>query len=828
MKTMTRRTFLKASAIATAAGMAMANGVLPVFAEEAALPALDAYPITPEEFGSGEVKYKVEETEDGWVKVINEGGATLGYSKKSGVQLIQVNGYAFKDLNRDGKLDLYEDWRQPAEERAKDLAGKMSGEQIAPYLTHGGWGSFTTSRITEDNSVYGYVVAGGRGGVTRQAGSDTKGNVDHAKWSNLLQELCETQMFGIPAVVSIDPNGQSGIAQCLSLAASMDPELAFEVGKEYSKQYRAMGISMLLGPQIDLMTSPVMDRGNGTYGEDPALVRDIAEAFVSGMQSTFDEEGNDLGWGAQSVVCDMKHFAGAGAAEGGRDDHRATGKYDVFPNNNFEAHLIAFFDGAFNLKHSITGAAGGIMTNYAVSYSDDYSLGEYFGGAYSEYKYELLKKGGWNGYIISDWGVYGEGGGGSWGTEGWEPSERLARTYELGMCQAGGYSNTDETLKAWELMKSDMGEEKALETMRDRACKNILMTLRLGLFENPYCSLSYAEQVCCTEESRAFGLKTRLASVVMLKNNGLVKKAEEGAEKKTVYIPYRFNAKVVSAYASSGNTPASWTPCMDLETAGKFFNVVTDTVGEPSGMEEDKAVYTEKDIVRASAEDIAKCDMIVVAMNAPHTASNTVTDEEGYIEAWLPPSIQYNEYTAVNAKATSVAGDLEIIQIPDGYYGYTTREEVENRSYKGETAAASNLGHLQTLEYCKEIAGDKPVVVLMNQNGSGSMCWGEVEPLADVILTGYAAGDDALLTVLAGQCEPKGLLVCQMPKDMDAVEASADDLPRDMECYVDAAGNTYDFAFGLDWAGVIDDERTKKYKAEPLTKCENLEFFYAE
>ncbi|MBR1813787.1 MAG: twin-arginine translocation signal domain-containing protein [Lachnospiraceae bacterium] len=826
MKTMSRRTFLKASAIATAAGVAVAGGVLPVFAEEVKLPDATAYPITPEEFGKGEVKYTVEETEDGWVKVVNEGGATLGYSKKSGVQLIQVDGYAFKDLNRDGKLDLYEDWRQPAEERAKDLAGKMSGEEIAPYLTHGGWGSFTTSRITEENSVYGYVVAGGRGGVTRQAGSTNESNVDHAKWSNLLQELCEKQMYGIPAVVSIDPNGQSGIVQCLSLAATMDPEMAFEVGKEYSKQYRAMGISMLLGPQIDLMTSPVMDRGAGTYGEDPALVRDITEAFVSGMQSTFDEEGNDLGWGAQSVCCDMKHFAGAGAAEGGRDDHRATGKYDVFPNNNFEAHLIAFFDGAFNLKHSITGAAGGIMTNYAVSYSDDYSLGEYFGGAYSEYKYDLLKKGGWNGYIISDWGVYNEGGGGSWGTEGWEPSERLARTYELGMCQAGGYSRVEETLKAWELMKSDMGEEKALEIMRDRACKNILVTMRLGLFENPYCSLAYAKEVCCTEESRAFGLKTQLASVVMLKNNGLIAKAEEGAEKKTVYVPYRFTAKRTSR---RGSTPASWGPSIALETLEKYFNVVTDSVGEPSGMDEDKPAYTEADVIRASAEDIAKCDMILVAMNAPHTASVTVTDEEGYIEAWLPPSIQYEEYTAVNAKATSVAGDIEVVQIPDGYYGYTTREEVQNRSYKGETAAKdANYGHLEMLRLCKEMAGDKPVVVLMNQSGSGSMCWGEVEPLADVILSGYKVSDEAFMKILAGEAEPKGLLVAQMPKNMDAVEAAADDLPRDMECYVDAAGNTYDFAFGLNWAGVIDDERTKKYKAEPLTKCENLEFFYAE
>ena len=231
-----------------------------------------------EELGSGDVKWTEETTSDGWVKVTNEGGAVLGYSKDSGVALLQSGGYAFKDLNRNGALDPYEDWRLDAETRARDLANQMSGEQIAPYLTHGGWGTFTTDKTkftSEDNSGYAYITSGGRGGVTRSMGSSTQENVDHAIWVNLIQELCESQDFGIPGVVSIDPNGQSGLIAEASLAATMDPNAALEVGKEYSKQYRAAGVHMLLGPQIDLATSPVMDRGLSTYGEDPALDRDI-------------------------------------------------------------------------------------------------------------------------------------------------------------------------------------------------------------------------------------------------------------------------------------------------------------------------------------------------------------------------------------------------------------------------------------------------------------------------------------------------------------------------------------------------------------------------
>ena len=63
---------------------------------------------------SGE-KWSQEETSDGWIKVTNEGGETLGYSKDSGVTLIEQDGYACKDLDQDGELDVYEDWREDDE-----------------------------------------------------------------------------------------------------------------------------------------------------------------------------------------------------------------------------------------------------------------------------------------------------------------------------------------------------------------------------------------------------------------------------------------------------------------------------------------------------------------------------------------------------------------------------------------------------------------------------------------------------------------------------------------------------------------------------------------
>ena len=71
-----------------------------------------------------------EQEYDGYHLITQKKGATLGYSPKSGIKIIYVDGYAFKDLNRDGKLDVYEDWRQPVEKRVDDLVSKLSIENV--------------------------------------------------------------------------------------------------------------------------------------------------------------------------------------------------------------------------------------------------------------------------------------------------------------------------------------------------------------------------------------------------------------------------------------------------------------------------------------------------------------------------------------------------------------------------------------------------------------------------------------------------------------------------------------------------------------------------
>ena len=80
---------------------------------------------------------KWTETKSGNVSIVtNKGGQALGYSATSGVKILTVDGFAFKDLNKNGKLDKYEDWRLSWDERAKDLAGQMTIEQIAGLMLY--------------------------------------------------------------------------------------------------------------------------------------------------------------------------------------------------------------------------------------------------------------------------------------------------------------------------------------------------------------------------------------------------------------------------------------------------------------------------------------------------------------------------------------------------------------------------------------------------------------------------------------------------------------------------------------------------------------------
>ena len=163
----------------------------------------------------------------------------------------------------------------------------------------------------------------------------------------------------------------------------------------------------------------------------------------------------------------------------------------------------------------------------------------------------------------------------------------------------------------------------------------------------------------------------------------------------------------------------------------------------------------------------------------------------------MPISLQYDTYTANTAREVSLAGGSPL-------------EDFTNRTYKGKTVNTINTTDMQLVNDTKAKMGDKPVIVSVKVGKP--MVFSEIEGSASAILVHMGVQDQALMEIITGAAEPSALLPFQMPADMLTVEAQFEDVPRDMKPYTDADGNSYDFAFGLNWSGVIDDERVTAYK----------------
>ncbi len=794
------------------------------------------YPVTPEALGSGSVKWSESQTPDSWTKVTNEDGTTLGYSKSSGLQLIQVDGYAFKDLNRNNMLDQFEDWRVDFETRSKAMVDEFTVEQMMGMKMNpfGGW---TVNADSLDATIKNSLDLAYRQLRAPRSGSmfDARTKVN---WNNMVQEYIEglEDIACLPAVWIDDPRSGdvSSWPSNLGLAATFDPEVGAQFGRMMSEEWRAMGVSMQVATQMDLATEPRWKRIPGTFGEDPALSMDVAQAVINGWQSTYDENGNDLGWGIHSVNNQMKHFPGDGAAEGGRESHTRDGAYNIFPGGQFYTHLLPFL-ACMDLPGK-TETVSAAMTNYSIGIEADGTPvgGERLGSSYSTYKINQLlrEEYGWDGYILTDFGILTNK---NYGVEDLSPAEKRLAILEAGSDAFGGEGGegqecVDLAMESYELGVEKLGQA-AMDEIMHKSTERMLRThFNIGVVDNPYLDYQVAESTANKPEHEAAGFEAHLKSIVMLKNSdGIIHKATVGVQKPKVYIPRVF----VPATGGWTRTPASANPGLDLEAASEYYDILTDKIAEiltgPAD-NEGNPTLSEDDIIRASQEEIAECDFAIVRINNPKNGNPTYTEAGGMRDdgnentnvenerqsyTYLPISLQYRPYTATSefVPRETLGGDM--IEVTENGI---TKLVKENRSYFGETGIITNEGHLD-LVLNTAAAADKIIVILDMAN---PMVFTEFESEVDAILVGFGGNradnvpESAFLEVITGQVEPSGLLPLQMPANMETVEAQFEDVPRDMECHVDSDDNTYDFAFGLNWSGVIQDERTAKYDVPPI------------
>ena len=167
-----------------------------------------------------------ETEKDGYNLISQRNGRTLGYSPSSGITILEADGYAFKDLNRNGTIDPYEDWRLSAKERAADLAGRISIDETAGLMLYSEHQAVPTDSVGYWSSTYNGTTLN-RSGLPHSAISDkqkkflSEDNVRavllaraesariSAEWNNNLQAFCEGLGHGIPVNISSDPRHEA-------------------------------------------------------------------------------------------------------------------------------------------------------------------------------------------------------------------------------------------------------------------------------------------------------------------------------------------------------------------------------------------------------------------------------------------------------------------------------------------------------------------------------------------------------------------------------------------------------------------------------------------
>ncbi|MVA74024.1 glycoside hydrolase family 3 protein [Agrobacterium vitis] len=471
--------------------------------------------------------------------------------------ILTVDGKTFKDLNRNGRLDPYEDWRRSPAERASDLVSQMTLIEKAGLMMHG-----TAPAL----------ASGSEAGQGRGSGYDLeriKPLINDAKVAtyitrlslppeqlatenNKLQEIAEASRLGIPLTISTDPrnhfqyvlgaSAQSGgfskWPESLGFGALDDAKLTRRFGDIARQEYLAVGIQQALSPQIDLATEPRWPRSTGTFGEDPQISRRMAEAYVAGFQN------GTTGLKPGSVSAVAKHWVGYGAAPQGFDGHNSYGRHVVFKAKDFEKHVTPF-KGAFAAK------VAGIMPTYSIVDGvklDGNPLEPVAAGYSKQLLTDLLRERyKFDGVVVSDWLITndckeeclnGEKPGDTpiirpdtfgmpWGVEDLSREDRFAKAVNAGIDQFGGVANSDILVKAVE-------DKKVSEIRIDQSAKRLLIQkFEQGLFENPYADPQKAKAIVGNADFVAEGEKAQARAMVVLQNKGKILPVKPG---KKVYL----------------------------------------------------------------------------------------------------------------------------------------------------------------------------------------------------------------------------------------------------------------------------------------------------
>lgn len=435
-------------------------------------------------------------------------------------QIVQAD-FGFRDLNKNGRLDPYEDGRQQVEIRVENLLAQMSLEEKAGLMF------INMTSISKNGSLFEKPKLNEPISFFLETNSTLVAakNMNHfnlldaykpeafVKWNNNIQLLAEKTRLGIPITIATDPrhtateNPGASIftpffsrwPSPLGMAAINDTLIVRRFGEIAAEEYKALGFRLALHPMADLATEPRWARVGGTFGEDAEISAALTKAYVLGFQGDTLNEN--------SVACMTKHFSGGGPQKDGEDAHFHYGKEQVYPGDNFDYHLIPFQEGALKAN------TAQIMPYYGIPRGQ---TSEEVAFAFNkEIITNLLRDSlNFDGVICTDWGLITDKqikNAAAWGLEDASELDRVEKIINAG-CDMFGGENCPENVV--ELVKADRISEKRIDESVRRILRDKFV---LGLFDNPFID-EEGLTIISNPEYKQLGREAQKQSFVLLKN----------------------------------------------------------------------------------------------------------------------------------------------------------------------------------------------------------------------------------------------------------------------------------------------------------------------
>ncbi|WP_152192807.1 glycoside hydrolase family 3 protein [Georgenia satyanarayanai] len=748
--------------------------------------------------------------------------------------IIEVDGYEFRDLSKDGELDAYEDWRRPVDERVADLVAQMELDEKAGLMLidtlnaaciDGVRGAVPESadsfvntqhmhRFVFRNTVTGPEDAqcGSSGGGFQASTSVTP--AEAAGFTNAVQEMSEATRLGIPALFKsnarnhIDPDARAGINESAgafsafpkeagiaaaalgeeALATGADPTTGdMSVVEDFAgvmgEEWASIGLRGMYGYMADLSTEPRWYRTHETFTEDAEHAAAIMETLVRTLQGpVVDTNDNGLALSPETrVALTLKHFPGGGPQELGLDPHYSFGKAQVYPGGFFAEHMLPF-------EAAIDAGVSSIMPYYGVpvdvpevgNESEDYPL---TGFAFSDSIVNglLREQLGFGGYVNSDTGIINDR---AWGLEGSTVPERVAAAVNGGTDTLSGFNNVQTII---DLVEDGLVTEERVDLAAERLLEPMFL---MGLFENPYVDPDVATATIGSAANREVGLDLQRKSLVLLENeeteDGPVLPLADGSD---VYILGDFTEETVAA---------------------RGYGVTNGNVEEGE--------------TRPSAAD---SDYVLISMTARTNAGDYVSNspdfgldpEHGVNPSAIEgiPNLDGNSpWGAADNCVHNAAGEEDPSCTDNGLrFGgsYPWESSILDFSGMEEAESWEVVPSLDTIQQVMAEVDD-PSKVILHVYFRQPYVLDEESGLRDAgaVLAGFGMSDTALLDVLSGDYAPQGRMPFALAGTREAIIEQQSDTPGYEET---TDGALYPFGYGLTYAADVEEPTTPE--PEPTT-----------